>query len=158
MSGLMHKVKDALQGGHKDGVFTLTQISPRLITLADLLTQKTPSSHMRGSKESTEANLAFMTLPSKGPLLTVTPFRLQTPASSAPLSMVSTVTVILAHLALASLIKGSLDRLEPKVSPALSLTAAPSLLPTPVSFIPQSLASTARETQELAVPASRTQS
>ena len=113
---------------------------------------------MRGSKESTEANLAFMTLLSKVPLLTVTPFRLQTRASLAPLSMASTVTAILAHLALDSLIKGSLDRPEPKVSLALSLTAAPSLLPTPVSSIPQSLASMARETQELVVPAFRTQS
>ena len=148
MSGLMHKVKDALQGGHKDGESSslTSSVTSRLLTS---FPQRPQSSNMTGSKESTVLSLAFMTLLSKDPLLMVTPCRLQILASSTPLSVASTVTVTPAHLAPASPTNHSLARLEPRVSPALLPMAAPSLPPIQASFIRPSLAFMVREMPEL---------
>ena len=152
MSGLMHKVKDAIQGGHKDGM-----CSPSLLHLnrhihfhmLTLDSQRQQSWSIKGSRENTAANLAFTILPSQDQSLMVTPYPLQTPASSTPPSVASTVTVTPAHLAPASPTNHSLARLEPRVSPALLPMAAPSLPPIQASFIRPSLAFMVREMPEL---------
>ena len=152
----MHKVKDALQGGHKDGLFSLTFSSTNYSIYDHLLTsplQSLQSLRMMVFQENTVANPAFMTLPSQDQLLMATLCPLPTPASSVPPSVASTVTVTLAPLAPASPTKNSLDRPQPRVSLALLLTAAPSLLQTLVSFIPPSLAFMEREMLGLGVPA-----
>ena len=96
--------------------------------------------------------LEFTTLPLLVQLLTVTPSRLQTLASSVLPSVASTVIVIPAYLALAFLTKRSLDRPELRVSPGLLPTAAQFLLPIRVSSIPLSLASMGREMLGPGVP------
>ena len=160
MSGLVHKVKDVLQGGHKDGVFSLSfpfQINS-IISFHILIfpLQRQQSSSMMASKESTVASLAFMIPPSQDPSHMVTLYPPQILVSSIPPSVASTVTVTPAHLAPASPINSSLGRPASRVSPDPLPTAAPFLLPILVSFIPLSLASMALEMPGLGVRAFRT--